>query len=140
MLFVVYAEGVGLGKERRRKKEGRGCQMEDNEQAEKCDIKELVAQCTGSGAKKVQEEYLAKVVRELMIKRFGKGSGFPDEKILQVTCEDNAKGTWKIIDGLFPLYVAVAKALLDDVEYDLFDMRLEAVKYMQQEQPRTFNI
>jgi len=114
--------------------------MADNEQAEKRDIKELVAQCTGSDAKKVQEEYLAKVVRGLLIKRFGKGSGFSDEKILQVTCEDNAKVAWKIKDGIFPLYVAVAKALLDDVEYDLFDMRLEAVKYMQQEQPRTFNI
>lgn len=119
--------------------------MADNEQVEKRDIKELVAQSSGSDAKKVQEEYLAKIVRELMIKRFGRGSRFPDEKILQViklTCEDNANAnvTWKINDGLLPLYVAVAKALLDDEEYDLFDMRHDAIKYMQQEQPRTFNI
>ena len=116
--------------------------MANNEQIENLDFNKLVTLRAGSKVRKVREEYLAKVVKGLMIKRFGKGGQFPDEKILQViktVCEDDTRASWEIKDGLFPLYVAVAKAFLDDAEYDLFDMRLEAIEFLRQEEPRNFN-
>ena len=115
--------------------------MANNEQVENLDFNALVAQCAGSEDREGQEEYLAKVVMGLMIDRLGEGKRFPDEKVLELIktdCKDDAKATLQIKDRLFPLYIAVAKALLDDADYDLFDMRNEAIEFLRQEEPRTF--
>ncbi len=116
--------------------------MVNTEQVEKEDFNALVAWCAGSEDRKGQEEYLAKVVMELMIDRLGKGNRFPDEKVLELIkadCEGDVKAPLQINDRLFPLYIAVAKALLDDADYDLFDIRLDAIKFLRQKEPRTFN-
>ena len=117
--------------------------MANDEQVENLDFNVLVARCAGSEDRNVQEEYLAKVVMELMIEYFGEGTRFSDEKVIQVIKKEgevDAKVSWQIKDRIFPLYIAVAKALLDDMNYDLFDMRINAIKFLRQKEPRTFKV
>ena len=133
--FVSALRVAGLGKQRRGKKENRGCPMANNEQVENQDFNELVKRRAGS-ARKDQEHYLANVVMHLMMKPIEQDARLPDSNVLHAfiakgsvgkICEKDVSVAMKVLDAF---YYMVARAFLDDPDYNPDNIRSKAMEFM----------
>ena len=111
--------------------------MANNERDEELDFNALVTLRAGSKTRKEQEEYLAKVVMQLMINYFGRGRRLPDANLLHALiakgavgkiCEKNVFAAMEVLDAFYRM---IACALLDDPGFDPQGIRSKAMEYMQ---------
>ncbi len=110
--------------------------MANNEQVENLDFNELVARRGGSDRNE-QESYLARVVMQLMIDYFGRGTRLPDENLLHALiaqgavdkiCEKDVFAAMEVLDAFYRM---VARTLLDDSSFDPQGIRSKAMEFMQ---------
>lgn len=109
--------------------------MANNEQVENLDFNELVTRCAGS-ARKDQEHYLANVVMHLMMKPVEQDARLPDSNVLHAfiangavgkICEKDVSVAMKVLDAF---YCMVARAFLDDPDYNPDNIRSKAMEFM----------
>ena len=105
--------------------------MANNEQVEKFGFNALVALRAGSEIRKVQEEYLARLLDMLMAKHFGRDIQPLETDVIQAIREkcsvDEGYAAVKEPKGIV---FYVAKKLLDDPSFDLLEMRSKAIEFM----------
>ncbi len=110
--------------------------MANNEQVENLDFNALVTLRAGSKVRKVQEEYLANVVMHLMMKPVDHDARLPDSNVLHTfiakgsmgkICEKDVSVAMKVLDAF---YCMVARAFLDDPDYNPDNIRSKAMEFM----------
>ena len=110
--------------------------MTNNRQDEKMAFNALVTRRGGSD-RKDQEDYLARVIMQLMIDHFGRGTRLPDANILHAliakgavdkVCEKDVFAAMEVLDAFYRM---VACALLDDPCFDPQGIRSKAIEFMQ---------
>lgn len=111
------------------------------------DLKELTERCAGA-EKKEQEAFLGNVLLKVMINKFGRGSKLPDGnavpavlEIMPVLDVEHARGNpadaAKVLDDFYQI---ATKLLLEDVDFDILDLRSAVKEYMAKELERRKNI
>ena len=120
--FVSALRVAGLGKQRRGKKENRGCPM-----ANRIDISEfkaLVELREGLDRKK-QEIYLVRVLRSLVDERAGRDMKRSDDNILRVLKVTSMKSVYMLVKTRGDIYSLVARSLLDNPDLGFDVVRTE---------------
>ena len=110
--------------------------MASNEQVEELDFNALVTLRGGSNRNE-QEGYLARVVMQLMIDCFGRGTSLPDENLLHALiakgavaeiCEKDVFAAMEVLDAFYRM---IARALLDDPSFNPQGIRSKVMEFMQ---------
>ena len=109
--------------------------MTNNGQEEELDLNALVARRAGPSRGK-QEEFLVRVVMQLMMKHVEQDARLPDSNVLHVfitkgsfgkICEKDVSVAMKVLDAF---YYMVARACLDDPDYNPDNIRSKIMEYM----------
>ena len=109
--------------------------MASKEQAKEQDFNALVTRHAGSG-RTDQERYLANVVMHLMMKPVEQDARLPDSNVLHAfiakgsvgkICEKDVSVAMKVLDAF---YYMVARAFLDDPDYNPDNIRFKAIEFM----------
>ena len=97
----------------------------------KGDISEFnafVAQCAGSGRK---EQYLVRILKELVFKQTGQDLQLSDDNVLKALGVSNIECAFAAMTKFGDIYSVVAKLLLEDPSIEWNVVRWEVKKHMQ---------
>ena len=112
--------------------------MANCEQDDKMDFTTLITKCAGPDGKE-QEAYLVRLVAKLMIGYFGRDPSLPDVNVLRamtakgIVNEVVEKDVFAAIKVLDTFYGMIARAFLDDPDFDPSGIRSDAIKFMRKE-------
>lgn len=112
--------------------------MTNHELDEKMDFATLITKCAGPD-RKDQETYLVRLVAKLLIGYFGRDPSLPDANVLRamvakgIVNEVVEKDIFAAIKVLDTFYGMIARAFLNDPDFDPSGIRSDAIKFMQEE-------
>lgn len=113
--------------------------MVNDERDTEMDLNSLVADCAGLGCRE-QESYLSRLVMKILIEHYRRTQPVPDANVLRVfgAGDDVLQAIRKgdtdcicaVMRALDCFYAQVARSLLSDSNYDVYDVREKAIAYM----------